>query len=47
MNAPIARHGPVLDLLTMLGGVVGLICLVSAGLGVVDRRRREPVVAGP
>ena len=44
MSAPIARHGPVLDLLTMLGGVVGLICLVLCSLGVVDHRR-EPFVA--
>ena len=36
MSAPIARHGPVLDLLTMLGGVVGLACLVLCVIGVID-----------
>ncbi len=40
MSAPIARHGAVLDSLTMIGGAIALVALVLCCLGVLDSEPR-------
>jgi hypothetical protein len=46
MSLPIA-HRPVLDSLTMLGGAVGLACVLLSSIGVIDAQEEAIEVTTP